>query len=293
MTTLAVIAQVDQYPRLQNLDNSAFGLAQRLEESFQLLGSALLNVCDIAAQLQNRFELAKTEDTVEKRQQAKLERKEVEKCFGWTSNLVASYSKIFEYIPEEFHNLLSLDINTIKSLCAEKFRPIIEQLQSDHLTILEVREKMSEINKTTRKPKKPKSNVEWLTGKQGERSLAIRLDDQETGLEFENQLKASTLPLPLFMRSLLKLEIPNAPEPPPQEPEPEPEPITVEPVATIPADTQAKIKSDERVFELQAQLRRWEDSLEGAEPNTLAYIKIKEMMDSILWELKLLGVVRL
>jgi hypothetical protein len=131
--------------------------------------------------------------------------KEVLLKLGWTSTTATPYLKVGEYltgIPEE--NLELLDIKTILSLCCDKYCPILEQLQQERLKVQQVRSLMSEINAQLKEQKPPKPVMEWRRAKTGDRSLLIRLEDPEAATELEAKFKQSCLPLPLFIRELLK-----------------------------------------------------------------------------------------
>ncbi|MEA5581057.1 hypothetical protein VB620_06850 [Nodularia harveyana UHCC-0300] len=137
----------------------------------------------------------------------RAELKAMQELFGWTGSTLNPYAKVGKYIAEiEISNLDLLDCNTIKALCYDKFQPILERLKSERLTVAEVRQEMAEINQEVKKDKPPQQILEWKKRKTGEHTLIICLQDVETAREFETRLKASQIPLPLFIRSLLKPE---------------------------------------------------------------------------------------
>ncbi|WP_290887726.1 hypothetical protein [Fischerella sp.] len=131
--------------------------------------------------------------------------KEARESLGWASSTATPYAKIGEWLAEiPEHNLDLLDIKTLMSLCCEKYRPILEQLQQERLMVREVRDRMSEINTQIKEQKPPKPVMEWKRAKTGDRSLLIRLEDPEAATELEARYKQSCLPLPSFIRELLK-----------------------------------------------------------------------------------------
>jgi hypothetical protein len=142
----------------------------------------------------------------------RTELKAIQESLEWTATTATSYAKVGEFIAEiEPSNLDLLDCNTIKALCCDKFQPILERLKSERLTVAEVRQEMTQINKSMKKEKPPQRLLEWKRGKTGERSLRsaslsliICLQDAEAGAEFESRFKASCLPLPFFIRNLLR-----------------------------------------------------------------------------------------
>lgn len=135
----------------------------------------------------------------------RTELKTIQESLEWTGTTATSYAKVGEFIADiEPSNLDLLDCNTIKALCYEKFQPILERLKSERLTLAEVRQEMTQINKSLKKEKPPQRLLEWKREKTGEGTLIIRLQDVEAGLEFESRFKASCLPLPLFIRNLLR-----------------------------------------------------------------------------------------
>ncbi|MFB2768584.1 hypothetical protein ACE1AT_04735 [Pelatocladus sp. BLCC-F211] len=137
--------------------------------------------------------------------------KDARESLGWTSSTATPYAKVGEWladVPE--YNLELLDIKTIMSLCCDKYRPVLEQLQQERLMIQEVRSRMSEINAQLKQEKPPKPVMEWRRAKTGDRSLIIRLEDPEAATELETKFKQSCLPLPSFIRELLKGESVNA-----------------------------------------------------------------------------------
>ncbi|OKH14857.1 hypothetical protein NIES592_08245 [Fischerella major NIES-592] len=80
----------------------------------------------------------------------------------------------------------------------------MEQLQQERLTVQKVRDRTKEINAQLKEQKPPKPVMEWRRAKTGDRSLLIRLEDPEAAAELEARYKQSCLPLPLFIRELLK-----------------------------------------------------------------------------------------
>ncbi|MCM0590792.1 MAG: hypothetical protein HEQ35_17740 [Gloeotrichia echinulata IR180] len=130
---------------------------------------------------------------------------------GWATSTATPYAKVGEYFVEvNPYNLELLDIKTLFALCAEKYSVIIERLKTERLTVAEVRSQMSSINKASMKPKEAPKALEWRRAKTGERwlrppkaSLIARLD-AETGEALEQKYKSSCLPLPLFIRDLLR-----------------------------------------------------------------------------------------
>ncbi|MBW4687835.1 MAG: hypothetical protein KME40_22670 [Komarekiella atlantica HA4396-MV6] len=132
--------------------------------------------------------------------------RQTKESLGWDSTTETPYAKIGEwFMGIEPSNLELLDINTLKTLCNEKYRPIIERLQVERLTVKEVRGEMTATNKALKKPASSPPVLEWRRTKGGSRSLIARLD-AEAGAEFEAKYKASGQPLPLFVRSLLQRE---------------------------------------------------------------------------------------
>jgi hypothetical protein len=139
--------------------------------------------------------------------------RETNQSLGWTSTTATPYAKVGEWLGNvDPINLELLDIKTIMALCCEKYLPIIERLKDDRLTVAEVREEMTNINKALQKPKEPPKVLEWKQTKRGvsgagqnaRRFCVIRLEDPEAGAEFEAQFKQSEQPLPLFIRGLLR-----------------------------------------------------------------------------------------
>ncbi|NDJ20993.1 hypothetical protein GS682_04900 [Nostoc sp. B(2019)] len=131
--------------------------------------------------------------------------RETKESMGWAGSTATPYVHVGEWLGEiDPSNLELLDIKTIMALCNNKYLSIIERLKSDRLTVAEVREEMKAINKETKKPKEPPKVLEWKQSKRGDRFCIIRLEDPLAGAEFENHLKSSRQPLPLFIRSLLQ-----------------------------------------------------------------------------------------
>ncbi|HYW18737.1 MAG TPA: hypothetical protein VE956_05365 [Nodularia sp. (in: cyanobacteria)] len=131
--------------------------------------------------------------------------KAIEESLEWTAITATPYAKVGEFIVEiELNNLDLLDCNTIKALCCDRFKPILERLKSERLTVAEVRQEMAAINKSMKKEKRPQGILEWKRAKTGERSLIICVNDAEAGAEFEGRFKSSCLPLPWFLRRLLR-----------------------------------------------------------------------------------------
>jgi hypothetical protein len=172
-------------------DNSFFALLTQLQQQATELTRAFISFC------QKVYVAKITSD--------RNHWKDARESLGWTATTTTPYLKVGEYltgIPEE--NLESLDIKTIISLCCDKYRPILEQLQQERLTVQEVRSRMSEINAQLKQEKPPLPAMEWRRAKTGDRSLLIRLEDPEVATELEAKFKQSCLPLPLFIRELLK-----------------------------------------------------------------------------------------
>jgi len=142
-----------------------------------------------------------------KRSYKRPEWKAIEESLEWTATTATPYAKVGEFIVEiELSNLDLLDCNTIKALCCDRFKPILERLKSERLTVADVRQEMAAINKSMKKETRPQGLLEWKRAKTGERSLIICVNDAEAGAEFEGRFKASCLPLPWFVRHLLRQE---------------------------------------------------------------------------------------
>ncbi len=191
---------------LDSDDISIYG--EMLNECLRSLTGAFLTACDAARLLKSKFDLAQTGSTVKERKQARLDRQEIQERYGWTANLVNSFSKVAESLSvvEDVQNLELLDINTLKSLCSDKFAPIVEQLKSDRLTVVEVRGQMTDINKALKEEQQsqPKPMKQWRRTKEGRRFLDLNGIDADTGDEFDAKYKYSCMPLPLFIRDLLR-----------------------------------------------------------------------------------------
>lgn len=180
ITTLAADNQIDQE------------IFRDLQKQVQQMTRAFISMCISAY-------LAKA--TCER-----SELKAMTEALEWTGSTLTPYAKVGQYIVGiEVSNLELLDCNTIKALCCEKYKPILERLKSERLTVAEVREEMKNINQSVKKEQPAPRVLEWKRRKTGEHSLIIRLEDVEAGREFEAKLKESTLPLPLFVRNLLRL----------------------------------------------------------------------------------------
>lgn len=208
MSRVALVQPVDQDFALIGFSASeVFAYAEKMKYAIERATQALIEVSQYAMLIQSSVDIAPTPDNLQERKQAREQKKQIEQSYGWTPSVINFYAKLAPHFPENIDNLFSLDFNTIKSLCCEKFNPILERLEGDRLTIVEVREQMREINQANKQPKQPAPALEWKRSKGGDRSLTIRLNDAEAGDEFEAKYKASGQPLPLFLRSLLRGQV--------------------------------------------------------------------------------------
>jgi hypothetical protein len=132
--------------------------------------------------------------------------REGKESLAWDKSTANPYSKVGEWLVSiDPYNLELLDINTIKSLCCEKFKAVLDRLESERLTVVEVREEMKAINEATKKPKQPKPQIEWKTTPEGERKLTVNDIDADTGDLLESRFKNSgESVLSFFLRRLLE-----------------------------------------------------------------------------------------
>ncbi|MBD2695256.1 MULTISPECIES: hypothetical protein [Anabaena] len=198
----------------------------------------------------------------------RTELKAIQESLEWTATTATSYAKVGEFIAEiEPSNLDLLDCNTIKALCCDKFQLILERLKSERLTVAEVRQEMTQINKSIKKEKPPQRLLEWKREKTGEETLIICLQDVEAGLEFESRFKASCLPLPLFIRDLLRQK--------PVQPDMTWQPAPKESVAQM----EEKLPQAEEITEIEKKicgehpsfLQRGEKSVKTGETSVFTY----------------------
>jgi hypothetical protein len=169
---------------------------------------ALIEASNYAVLIKRIVDIAPTDKNLSERKDLKKQLREIEEAYGWKPNFVNSYAKVGEQLPENIANLRLLDFDTLKSLCREKFQPILERLEGEPLTIVEVREEMAEINKALKKPKEPPKQLEWQQskwGENGDRRLVIRLEDADTGVAFEKQYEQSgEISVAIFIREMLQ-----------------------------------------------------------------------------------------
>ncbi len=189
MSTLTLSGAIDQFDseiEFERIDNFLPAIQQ---QAAQLIG-AFISFCQTIY--------------VEKTTTDAKQWRETRESLGWATSTATPYAKVGEYFVEvNPYNLELLDIKTLFALCAKKYSAIIERLKTERLTVAEVRKEMSEINKASMKPKEAPKTLEWRRAKTGERSLIARLD-AETGEALEQKYKLSCMPLPLFIRDLLR-----------------------------------------------------------------------------------------
>lgn len=170
-------------------------LFSSLQETAAQLTRAFLSFCQTAY-------LAKASSK-------RLEWQKIKQAMSWTPRMANAYAKAGEWlldIPPV--NLELLDPKTILALCQEKYCYIIDLLKNQKLTVEQVCKLMRSLNAASKKPKPPQPVMHWHRAKAGERSLIVRLD-AEVGAEFEARCKEFAVPLPLFVRSLLRGESPD------------------------------------------------------------------------------------
>ncbi|MCC5616353.1 hypothetical protein LC605_15000 [Nostoc sp. CHAB 5836] len=172
--------------------------------------SFLTQILEQATQATRSF-LQSCKNIWEAKQLPKSEWDEIKQMLGWNNHTANPYIKIWEWISDSKvspYNLELLDINTIKSLCSDKYLDIWYQLQSSRMVVKDVRALMTDINKSLKVAKKPLKVLEWEQNKYGEDGdarLIIRLEDRDTGVELERQFKESgKVSVSLFLKELLR-----------------------------------------------------------------------------------------
>ena len=280
MITLAAPVEIDQQ-----------AIAENPKHFFQeILESACSATRDFLRQCKNIWEA---------KQLPKGEWNEIKQLLGWNSHTANPYVKIWQWISDlkiNSYNLELLDINTIKSLCSDRYLEVWHQLQSSRMVVEDVRSLMADINKSLKKPTEPPKVFEYQQSKYGEDGdgrVIIRLEDAATGVELERQFKQSGKPsLAMFFKELLRRPTVDEQVLAQQEldayiDEQQPE---------LPPDVQAEIAKEDRIRELTVELRQVSQALAdfksaGYREDTCPLAVVVDRKSTILRELLLCGVV--
>lgn len=232
----------------------------------------------------------------EAKQLPKSEWMEIKQLLGWSSHTANSYSKIWQWISDlkiNSYNLELLDINTIKSLCSDKYLDVWYQIQSSRMVVDDVRSMMADINKSLKVVNEPPKALEWEKDKHGDRRLVIRLEDPDTGAEIEKQFKESgKLTVSMFLIELLRRPTVDEQVLAQQELNT----YIDEQIPELPDDIKADIAKEDRITELTASLRKVNKAIDlliddGHEDNSYPLISAREGKDAIVMELRTYGVI--
>ncbi|MCC5619432.1 hypothetical protein LC605_31105 [Nostoc sp. CHAB 5836] len=273
MTTLALDQAIEQ-GAIANSDKSF--LTQILEQATQATRSFLESCKNIW----------------EAKQLPKSEWDEIKQMLGWNNHTANPYIKIWEWISDSKvspYNLELLDINTIKSLCSDKYLDIWYQLQSSRMVVKDVRALMTDINKSLKVAKKPAKVLEWEQNKYGEDGdarLIIRLEDRDTGVELERQFKESgKVSVSLFLKELLR------------RPTVDEQVMALQEFNTYIQDQQPELPPAkvDRITELTANLRKIDHEIavlieDGSGEDTLPLVFARKGKSAIARELAMYGV---
>jgi len=194
----------------------------------------------------------------EAKQLSKSEWREIKQMLGWNNSTANPYIKVWQWISNlkvNTYNLELLDINTIKSLCCDRYLEIWHQLQSARMVVEDVRRQMADINKSDKALKKPPKALEWEQNKYGDDSdarLVIRLEDPIIGVELEKRFNESgKVSVSSFFKELLRR--PSLDEQVLAQQELD---AYIEQQPELPPDIQAQIAREDRISELTAELRQ-------------------------------------
>jgi hypothetical protein len=208
MSTLALDRAIDQQAIANFSENSLGDDLETLEALLQQHLAELTRVyrkcVETAYLVKTRFENAAISGNPKTRRESKAEKEQMLDRRGWTSSVISSLGNVADWLIEiEPDNLELLDLETIKALSKDRFVSIRDRLNSERLTIVEVREEMAIINKALKPPEEPAKEFDWHRAKDGSRYAVVQLDAQVGG-EFERELKEHGEPLALFMREMLR-----------------------------------------------------------------------------------------
>ena len=227
--------------------------------------SFLAEILEQASEATRSF-LRKCKNIWEAKQLPKHEWREIKQMLGWSSHTANPYIKIWQWISDlqiNSYNLELLDINTIKSLCCDRYLEIWHQLQSSRMVVEDVRSLMTDINKSLKKPKEPPKAIEYQQtkyGEDGDGRVIIRLEDAATGTELERQFKESgKLSLAMFLKELLRRPMIDEQVLAQQELDTYIEGQLPE----LPPDVQADIAREDRIRELTVELRQVIQAIRG------------------------------
>ena len=189
----------------------------------------------------------------------KAEWENIKQVLGWNSQTATPYIKVWQWISDlkiNADNLELLDINTIKSLCCDRYLDVWYQLQSKRMVVGDVRSLMADINKSLKKSKEPPKVFEYQQSKYGEDGdgrVIIRLEDATTGAELERQFKQSgKLSLATFFKELLRR--PSIDEQ--ALAQQELDTYIDEQMLELPVDIKAELEKEDRINELTADFRK-------------------------------------
>jgi hypothetical protein len=234
----------------------------------------------------------------EAKQLSKSEWHEIKQLLGWNGHTANPYIKIWQWISDlkiNSYNLELLDINTIKSLCADKYLEVWHRIQTSRISVEDARAMMADINRATKKPKEPPKVFEYQQSKYGEDGdgrVIIRLEDAATGAEIERQFKESgKLSLAMFFQELLRR--PTIDEQ--VLAQGELNTYIDEQMPELPDDIKEAIAREDRITELTASLRKVNKAIaslidEGYDDDSLPVVSAREGKEAIVRELRLYGV---
>lgn len=246
-----------------------------------------------ASSTATRSFLAQCQKLFEIKQLGTEQWKEAALILEWTSHTANAYLKIGKWIDNlkiNTYNLELLDINTIKTLCCDKYLDIWYWLQSQRLAVTEVRISIRDINKQLRKAKEPPKVLQWENNN-GEPRLTIRLEDEDAGLEFEREFKKSgKVCVSFFLRELLRRPTLDEQLIPQQQ-----EDYIEEKSEELPEEIKAAIATEELIHQLNAEysslsreIKKFENRLDATE--TMMYNQAFERREEVKRQLRLYGI---